>query len=94
MNPKIPLLFLVFTLQVHSSDWPTYRHDNRRSGVTTEQLQAQLKEAWTYKSPAPPQHFHGQIGYGERGGFILLNDFSSFFPSTPNHQQGDEHGSQ
>jgi hypothetical protein len=30
-----------------------------------------------------PKHLHGQIGYGERGGFILLNDFSSFFPPHP-----------
>ena len=55
MIQKISVLFIVFTLQVHSSDWPTYRHDNRRSGVSTEQLKIQLKEAWTYKSPAPPQ---------------------------------------
>jgi len=40
---------------VHAEDWPTYRHDNRRSGVSEEQLPAQLKEAWVYKSPIPPQ---------------------------------------
>jgi len=27
-------------------EWPTYRHDNRRSGATEEQIGAKLKEAW------------------------------------------------
>ncbi|HJO52967.1 MAG TPA: PQQ-binding-like beta-propeller repeat protein, partial [Verrucomicrobiota bacterium] len=49
------MLLLVTALNLQAEDWPTYRHDNRRSGVSSEQLPAQLKEAWTYKSPAPPQ---------------------------------------
>jgi outer membrane protein assembly factor BamB len=36
-------------------DWPTYRHDNRRSGVTPAALAFPLKLAWTYTSPAPPR---------------------------------------
>lgn len=39
-----------------AEDWPTYRHDNHRSGITTEALDAKsLKEIWAYKSPHPPQ---------------------------------------
>ena len=55
MPRKLSVLLLVTALNLQAEDWPTYRHDNRRSGVSSEQLPAQLKETWTYKSPAPPQ---------------------------------------
>ena len=55
MRGKLFALLLVTALNLQAEDWPTYRHDNRRSGVSAEQLPAQLKETWTYKSPAPPQ---------------------------------------
>ena len=56
MTGKLLALFLLVGLTVvHAEDWPTYRHDNRRSGVSAEQLPAQLKETWVYKSPIPPQ---------------------------------------
>lgn len=35
--------------------WPTYRHDNRRSGVTPESLAFPLVRQWVWKSPQPPQ---------------------------------------
>ena len=39
-----------------AEDWPTYMHDNARSGVTTENLLTdELNEGWVYISPAPPQ---------------------------------------
>ncbi|MFC1479616.1 PQQ-binding-like beta-propeller repeat protein, partial [Planctomycetota bacterium] len=38
-----------------ASDWPQYRYDANRSGVTTEQLPPQLHLAWTYKSTHPPK---------------------------------------
>jgi outer membrane protein assembly factor BamB len=39
-----------------AADWPTYRHDNRRSGVSGETLAAEsLAAVWTYRSPQPPQ---------------------------------------
>ena len=51
MNGKLLAMFLLVGLPfAHAEDWPTYRHDNRRSGVSAEQLPAQLSEAWTYKS--------------------------------------------
>ncbi|MCX5660000.1 MAG: PQQ-binding-like beta-propeller repeat protein [Planctomycetota bacterium] len=37
------------------NDWPTYMHDNSRSGVTREALPFPLSERWTYRSPAPPK---------------------------------------
>ena len=39
-----------------AEDWPTYMHDNSRSGVTGESLDlTELKKRWVVKSPALPQ---------------------------------------
>lgn len=38
-----------------AEDWPTFNKDNRRSGVTTEQLTFPLKEAWVQHPAGPPQ---------------------------------------
>ncbi|MFP6584227.1 MAG: PQQ-binding-like beta-propeller repeat protein [Candidatus Hydrogenedentota bacterium] len=39
-----------------AEDWPTYQHDNRRSGATDEKLKFPLVEKWTFKSARPPQN--------------------------------------
>lgn len=57
------VVFLVFTLlgqssQLHllAEDWPTFRHDQRRSGSTQEDLQAsRLALGWRWQSALPPQ---------------------------------------
>ncbi len=50
---------IAFVLMMSSTgfgeDWPTYQHDNRRSGVTSESLTFPLREEWRYESPVPPQ---------------------------------------
>jgi outer membrane protein assembly factor BamB len=39
-----------------AEDWPTYMHDNRRSGITAESLALDdLNQGWVYTSPAAPQ---------------------------------------
>jgi outer membrane protein assembly factor BamB len=43
-----------------AGDWPTYRHDNQRSGVTSEKLEAPLDALWKYTArhrprPAAPE---------------------------------------
>ena len=39
-----------------ADDWPTYRHDNQRSGATAENLAAaKLVASWMYRSSQPPQ---------------------------------------
>ena len=38
-----------------ADDWPTYRHDNRRSAVSPEGLHQPLQEDWVYRAPRPPQ---------------------------------------
>ena len=47
---------LWFALATASAgDWPTYMHDNARSGVTTESLRLPLTEHWVCRAPAVPQ---------------------------------------
>ena len=37
-----------------ADDWSTYRHDNRRSGITNEIPKMPLKQSWVRMSPHPP----------------------------------------
>ena len=37
-----------------AADWPTYRHDFARSGVTQDQLKSSLHRQWTYQALHPP----------------------------------------
>ena len=40
----------------YAEDWPTYRHDNARSGHTSQTLAIdRLHEQWVWRSPQPPQ---------------------------------------
>ena len=56
MIRTICFLFVVAASFVaKAEDWPTYQHDNRRSGVTTEEVEFPLNQLWRYKSPTPPQ---------------------------------------
>jgi outer membrane protein assembly factor BamB len=50
------IMFLVITGLASAEDWPTYLHDNGRSGTTTEQLQLPLVQDWvrtTHQRPRP-----------------------------------------
>ncbi|MDP7010654.1 MAG: PQQ-binding-like beta-propeller repeat protein, partial [Verrucomicrobiota bacterium] len=40
---------------VSGSDWPTFRHDVRRSGISTDTLSYPLKLAWHRKEKLPPK---------------------------------------
>jgi len=41
---------------LHAADWPTYRHDNHRSGITDEAISTDaLGAVWTYSSLFAPQ---------------------------------------
>jgi len=37
-----------------ADDWPTYRHDNARSGVTEDTLAPPLKQCWAFQPSHPP----------------------------------------
>ena len=47
-------ILLAVAVVARAEDWPTYRHDNRRSGATSENLPLPLKQVWRYDSPSEP----------------------------------------
>jgi len=52
----LSLALLILCDSAAADDWPTFNHDNHRSGLTGEVLELPLKPAWTFKSanrPAP-----------------------------------------
>ena len=50
------LSILFFALPVKADDWPTYRHDHRRSGHTSENLSFdKLQLVWRHRAAAAPQ---------------------------------------
>ncbi len=53
----IGLICLLVMSPLRAEDWPTYMHDNARSGLTSESLNLLDLDnlAWVYMSPAPPQ---------------------------------------
>ena len=46
---------LLFSRTAFGSDWPTYRRDNQRSGISSESLKLPLKLKWTHKASHPPR---------------------------------------
>ena len=50
----VPVLAAVLC-PAFAEDWPTYQHDNRRSGITSEQLTFPLQEAWRHTARQAPQ---------------------------------------
>ncbi|MDE0737487.1 MAG: PQQ-binding-like beta-propeller repeat protein, partial [Pirellulaceae bacterium] len=54
--PALLALLLGTMHHATAADWPTYRHDNRRSGITREALStASLGLLWSWSSTLPPQ---------------------------------------
>ena len=50
------VIVLMAAWQAAADDWPTYRHDNRRSGVTADAVDVEaLAVVWTYDPPYEPQ---------------------------------------
>jgi len=52
------LLYLVILFipgTIKADDWPTFMHDNHRSGVTSEQLELPLSESWVFKAAHRPE---------------------------------------
>lgn len=50
-----PMVFLILPWGVAlAEDWPTYRHDAARSGVTAEALDLPLVECWRFTPRVPP----------------------------------------
>ena len=74
---------------VHAADWPTYRHDIARSGVTGETLTPPLKPAWVYRARHAPRHAWPQPVRGRRSRtaydhayHVAVADGSAYFGSS------------
>ncbi len=53
--PVLAMALVVLGAQVAAAEWPTYRGDSRRRGVSGEELKLPLVEAWTHKAAHPPR---------------------------------------
>ena len=70
-NSLAAVLLFLAGFSAFAEDWPTYRHDNRRSGATAEQLDlAALELRWAHEPAlAPIPAWHGPAkwdAYAER----------------------------
>ncbi|MCP4848196.1 MAG: PQQ-binding-like beta-propeller repeat protein [Verrucomicrobiaceae bacterium] len=65
-----------------AEDWPTYRHDNRRSGVTQEKPDLPLNLAWVRKSSvAPMMAWSGPAKWDAYSGNKDLQSMRNFDPA-------------
>ncbi len=48
-------VFWISATERAAGDWPTYRGDSRRSGVSSESVELPLAQSWVYKAAHPPQ---------------------------------------
>lgn len=76
------VLFLGLALAPHirADDWPTYRHDNRRSGVTGEKLTFPLKPLWSHQGGPPRQAWSGPAKWDAFTGNAGLQSMRNFDP--------------
>jgi len=51
----VAILLVTAAVPVLADDWPTFRHDNARSGCTSEPLAPPLHLRWALRQAAPPQ---------------------------------------
>ncbi len=99
LGPSATLLLLaVFCAPAMADQWPTYRHDNARSGITAATLTLPLTESWAYHprhrpesawgepNPRPVGGWHG-LTEGRRVQFddalhVVLSDGAVYFGSS------------
>ena len=48
------LVLAVASASAAGADWPTWQHDNQRTGITPERLAPPLSVKWVFESPLPP----------------------------------------
>ena len=66
--------------QASAADWPTYRHDNFRSGQTAESIDADnLKLDWSWQSSHPPQPaWHGPAKWDAYNDIPRMNSMRNY----------------
>ncbi|MGB0993062.1 MAG: PQQ-binding-like beta-propeller repeat protein, partial [Akkermansiaceae bacterium] len=62
------------------AEWPMYRANVRRSGVTTESLRFPLSSAWEHNAPAPEQAWTGPAKWDAYSGNSGLQSMRNFDP--------------
>ena len=55
----VSVLIVTVASPTWADDWPTYRHDAGRSGISAESLSAPLSEDWMFVPTFPPSHAWG-----------------------------------
>ena len=70
---------------LRADDWPTYRHDSRRSGVSAATLKFPLSESWQVKGGYPRQAWSGPAkldAYSGNSGLQSMRNFDPCFYVT------------
>ena len=75
-----PAVFLLLVALSAHGAWPTYRHDNRRSGATEEALAFPLKPAWKHEGGTPRQAWSGPAKWDAYSGNKGLQSMRNFDP--------------
>ena len=74
-------LLMVASPGARAEDWPTYQRDNRRSGVTGEQLRLPLQKTWEYVAGDCPQTaWGGPAKWDSYAGISNLKSMRDFDP--------------
>jgi len=74
------LLLLILGTFCAADIWPTYRHDNRRSGVSSVPLKLPLTEAWMHDGGPPQQAWTGPAKWDAFSGNEGLQSMRNFDP--------------
>ena len=77
------ILFIAAALPsstLRADDWPTYRHDSRRSGVSAATLKFPLSESWQVKGGDPRQAWSGPAKWDAYSGNSGLQSMRNFDP--------------
>ncbi|MEJ6569948.1 MAG: PQQ-binding-like beta-propeller repeat protein [Akkermansiaceae bacterium] len=87
MIRSILALFIACTVAT-ASTWPTYRHDNRRSGTSSEALKLPLNQSWTTNAGPPQQAWTGPAkwdAYSANEGLQSMRNFDPCHFTTAAH---------
>jgi hypothetical protein len=68
------VLVLAAIQHAQAADWPMYRHDRARSGVTAEQIEPPLVQQWVYQPLHAPQPAWGEPNPRPIGGWHGLTE--------------------
>lgn len=85
--PSVKSILFVFCLTailslslLRADDWPTYRHDSRRSGVSAGTLDFPLSESWKVEGGHPRQAWSGPAKWDAYSGNSGLQSMRNFDP--------------